>query len=380
LPPCTQTGLDRQQAWWRGVCLCLVGALVCGCASAGFYLQAVAGQLEIWRREVPIDRLLADPALDANTRAKLELVAAALAYAQTELALPAGGSYRSYADLGRDYVIWNVFAAPEFALHPHQSCFVIAGCLDYRGYFRREHAERYAAQLRAQGFDVFVGGVAAYSTLGWFEDPVLNTFLGWSEVDLLEILFHEMAHQRLYVPDDTTFNESYATAVAEAGLERWYLDRDGSAAAVRAGQQRKRAVLALLDDTRTALSALYAEALPDEHKRQTKQTIFVELTARYARLRAGWDDNARTDRIMAAEWNNARLAAFATYHDFVQPFRALLKACGDDFAAFHSAASNIAALDKDARHSRLRGFEIPGQAIPCDAAAGNETLATDPDG
>lgn len=357
------------------MCLGLLSALVGGCASAGFYLQAVAGQLEIWRREVPTERLLADPALDADTRAKLELVATALAYAHTELALPAGGSYRSYADLGRDYVVWNVFAAPELALRPHQSCFLIAGCLDYRGYFRREHAERYAAQLRTRGFDVFVGGVAAYSTLGWFEDPILNTFLAWPEADLIEILFHEIAHQRLYVPDDTTFNESYATAVAEAGLERWFRDRYDAAAVIRARHQRKREVLALIDATRSALDALYAGDLPDAHKREAKKTLFAELTARYARLRAAAHETASSDHTTAAEWNNARIGAFAAYHDFVPPFRALLEACGDDFAAFHRAASAIAALDKGVRHSRLRGFEIEGQAPTCKAAADGATVA-----
>ena len=349
--------------------------LVCGCASAGFYLQAMAGQIDLWRREVPIDRLLSDPALDANTRAKLELVAEVIAYAQTELALPASGSYRSYADLERDYVVWNVFAAPELELRPHQSCFVIAGCLDYRGYFRREHAERYAAQLRGRGFDVFVGGVAAYSTLGWFEDPVLNTFLAWPEAELVEVLFHEIAHQRLYVADDTTFNESYATAVAEAGVERWYRSRQGSAATARAGQQRKREVLALIGDTRTALEALYAGDLPDDRKRQAKRTLFAELTARYARLRATGGDTARTDRLMAMEWNNARIGAFATYHDFVKPFRTLLAACGDDFAAFHSAASKLAALDKDLRHSRLRALATTRHAAACDAAVASASVS-----
>ncbi|MEX2479954.1 MAG: aminopeptidase [Gammaproteobacteria bacterium] len=356
----TPTRPDTTSGWRggrRALCVLMMAGLLTGCASAGFYMQAVAGQLNMWRREQPIERLLAESSLDERTRARLVLVEEIRTFAEHTLALPAAGSYRNYADLERDHVVWNVFAAPEFEFEPHRSCFFVAGCLDYRGFFRRGHAERYAAELRARGYDTFVGGVAAYSTLGWFDDPVLNTFLFWPERELAGIVFHELAHQRLYVADDTKFNESYATAVAEAGLERWYEHRYGTAAPVLAARRRERAVLALIEHTREALRELYASDLDDTAKRDAKRTLFEALETAYAALRRERTSKPDTTGFGKTPWNNARISAVATYHDHVDAFHALLAACANDFTAFHRAAVAIGDLEPDARRARLRALD-----------------------
>ena len=193
--------------------------------SGCYLLQAAGGQMEISAKREPIAEVIADAATPPQLRARLEYVANARDFASRELGLPDNESYRSYADLDRPYVVWNVFAAPEFSVEPRRWCFPIAGCVVYRGYFSEEAAQHYASRLRRRGDDAAVGGVAAYSTLGHFKDPVLSTMLGWSDAQLAATLFHELAHQVVYVPGDSEFNESFATVVEEAGLERWLTER-----------------------------------------------------------------------------------------------------------------------------------------------------------
>src|SRR4051812_10885006 len=208
---------------FRCILLALSASSLCGC----YLIQAATGQMQIVSKRQPIAEVIRDPATSEKLKARLEYVAAARDFASRELGLPDNESYRSYADLGRPYVVWNVFAAPEFSVEPRQWCFPIAGCVVYRGYFSEAAAQRYARKLRRRGDDVAVGGVAAYSTLGHFKDPVLSTMLGWSDAQLAATLFHELAHQVVYVPGDSQFNESFATVVEEAGLERWLAARQG---------------------------------------------------------------------------------------------------------------------------------------------------------
>ena len=195
--------------------------LVLPTLSGCYLMQAAGGQMEIASKREPISAVLKDPATPETLRTRLEYVAAARDFASRELGLPDNASYRSYADVGRPYVVWNVFATAEFSVEPRRWCFPISGCVVYRGYFNEARAQRYARRMRGQGADATVGGVAAYSTLGHFEDPVLNTMMGWSDAQLAATLFHELAHQVVYVPGDSEFNEAFATAVEEAGLERW---------------------------------------------------------------------------------------------------------------------------------------------------------------
>ncbi|MDD5330670.1 MAG: aminopeptidase, partial [Sulfuricella sp.] len=194
--------------------LAIAAALfISGCANLGYYSQAVGGHLHVMNAAHPIRDVLQDPAADPELKHQLEDVAAIREFASRELALPDNNSYRAYADLGRPYVVWNVFAAPEFSVEPEKWCMAFVGCVNYRGYYDRADADRYADALRHRGLDAFVGGITAYSTLGLFDDPVLNTFLRLGDTEVARTLFHELAHQRLYVKGDSVFNESFATTV-----------------------------------------------------------------------------------------------------------------------------------------------------------------------
>ncbi|MGE0875892.1 MAG: aminopeptidase, partial [Burkholderiales bacterium] len=260
-------------------------------------------------------------------------------------------------DLGRAYAVWNVVAAPEFSLEPVQSCFPVAGCVSYRGFYAREDAERHAARLRAAGHDVFVAGVPAYSTLGWFDDPLLSTFIRYPESELARLVFHELAHQALYVKGDTSFNESFAVAVEREGVRRWLQARGNAAevAAFAAAQARVGEFAALMAGARRRLQALYAEDLPVQERRARKAAAFRALQADYAALkRDRWHGYAGYDRYFSGEGpNNALMASFATYTRHVDAFARLLAAEGGDLARFYARAAEIAALEKPARDAAL---------------------------
>src|SRR5215469_7923048 len=266
---------------WRVRVLTLASActLLSGCGTP-YLMQAASGEVHVLRERVPIDTVLADPHTPAAVREHLEQVRAAREFASQELGLPDNDSYRSYADIGRPYVVWNVVAAPEFSVAPKRWCFPVAGCVAYRGYFHEQPARDFALALESQGLDVAVDGVPAYSTLGKFADPVLSSMLRYGDDDLAATIFHELAHQLLYVRDDSEFNEAFATTVEYVGLERW-LARQGEAAriqAFRAEQQRERALVKLLAATRARLQPLYASSLPREEMVVKKAEVFTQLT------------------------------------------------------------------------------------------------------
>lgn len=311
-----------------------------------YYVQAARGQLEIVRKREPITEVLTDPATPPELRRRLELVSDARAFAVASLGLPDNGSYLSYADIGRDYVVWNVFAAGEFSVEPKTWCFPVAGCVAYRGYFAREDAERKAAELAAVGYDTWVAGVAAYSTLGRFEDPVLNTMMGWSDLRLVETLFHELAHQQLYVPDDTEFNESFATVVGRIGARRWFEARgaaDSLAALERLAAWQsawRETVLKLRQD----LALLYASDLAPAAMRREKDRLFAQLAAL---------------PIAPARppVNNAGLIPAIAYHGLVPGFLGLLEACEEDLDCFYERTAALAGLPADERRQRLAAFD-----------------------
>ena len=213
-------GPGRMMAWMTLPTVLLAVALA-GCADLPYYWQAAGGQFELWQRSRPIAELVADQTTEADIKARLERVQAIRAFASRELGLPDNASYRTYADLGRPFVVWNLFAAPELSLTPKEWCFPVAGCVTYRGYFAEAGARALAGELEAQGLDTYVGGVPAYSTLGWFADPLPSTVIGYPDLDLARLIFHELAHQVVYVPGDTLFNESFATTVEREGVRRW---------------------------------------------------------------------------------------------------------------------------------------------------------------
>ncbi len=310
-----------------------------------YYLQAARGQLEIVRKRTPIAEVVADPGTSPSLRRRLELVGSAREFAVTELGLPDNGSYRSYADLGRDFVVWNVFAAAEFSLEPKRWCFPVAGCVAYRGYFEREAAEAEAARLAAEGYDTHIAGVAAYSTLGRFADPVLNTMMGWSDLRLAETLFHELAHQRLYVQDDTEFNESFATVVGRAGARRWLRSR-GDAEALAALERRVAWLgdwMAQVEALRSRLQALYASERPPAEMRAEKARLFAGLARSPIAPRQPPTDNAALVPAMA-------------YHGLVPEFTGLLDTCGGELACFYERAAALAELEPAARRESLAAY------------------------
>jgi predicted aminopeptidase len=328
---------------------------VSGCSTVGYYAQAVSGHLEVMWRAEPIEERLHETSTPAPLREKLERVLAIREFASRQLALPDNDSYRRYADLGRPFVVWNVFAAPEFSVTPIQSCFPFAGCVSYRGFFSEEGAQRHAAELAQQGDDVYVGGVSAYSTLGWFSDPVLSTFIQYPEPEVARILFHELAHQEVYVKGDTVFNESFAVTVEEEGLRRW-LERDGTPAqrAAYAESRRRRSEFdALVLKYRARLSDFYAQPLSIEEKRAGKRRLFAEMSDEYGALKASWGGFAGFDRLLAGGVNNAFLVSIASYTELVPAFRALLAQKKGDLPAFYREVKDLAKLEKAERDARL---------------------------
>jgi predicted aminopeptidase len=329
--------------------------VVSGCTSLEYYAQAVSGHLEVMWLAVPIEERLHEAGTPVPLREKLERVLAIREFASRELALPDNDSYRRYADLGRPFVVWNVFAAPEFSVTPIQSCFPFAGCVSYRGFYSEEAAQRHAAALTQQGDDVYVGGVSAYSTLGWFADPVLSTFVQYPEPEVARILFHELAHQEVYVKGDTVFNESFAATVEEEGLLRW-LEREGTPAqrASTIDSRRKRAEFAaLVMRYRVQLDELYGRPLSAEDKREGKRRLFSEMAEEYASLKASWGGFTGFDRLLARGANNAFLASIASYTELVPAFRALLARKQGDLGAFYQAVRELAKLEKLERDKRL---------------------------
>ncbi len=305
----------------------------------------------------PITRVIDEPSTPPDLRAQLEAVAAIRDFASRELKLPDNGSYRSYADVGRRYVVWNVVAAPEFSVDAKEWCYPIVGCVAYRGYFVEGRARRFAETLRAQGFDVAVGGVSAYSTLGHFNDPVLNTMMGWNDVELAAIIFHELTHQLLYVPNDSSFNEALATTVEEEGVRRWLRaqGRDADLANHLAQQEHYAKVVELLTATRDRLRAVYASGLAPELEREKKRAALESMRSAFALLKAGWGGHAPFETWFAEEPNNAHLASVATYFDCVPGFQRELEAVGGNLTAFYARVRQLAKLHQEKRDAMVCG-------------------------
>lgn len=323
--------------------------------SGCYLLQAASGQWELTSKRQPIAELLSDERTPETLRNRLEYVSAARTYASAELGLPDNDSYRSYADVGRPFVVWNVFATDEFSVAPRRWCFPIAGCVVYRGYFDERNAQNYARRLRLRGQDTAVGGVAAYSTLGHFKDPVLNTMLGWSDVQIAATLFHELAHQVVYVPGDSEFNEAFATVVEEEGLQRWLASRGRlqDLDAWNDQRQRNAQFVGLLLQTRERLDALYRSDVPDEQKRDRKQYEFGVLKLQYAQLKDDWNGYRGYDAWFGRTLNNANLVSAATYYGCVPGLRRVLQSVGSDLPRFYEQARTLAKESKETRQAAV---------------------------
>jgi len=362
---------SRAKKWIAVVALALAVVTVSGCQTLTFYGQAIKGQYQLVVNRKPVTKLLADPATPARLKTQLELLQKLRAFATNELKLPVDGRYAKYVDVHRPFVVWNVEAAREFSMEPRTWWYPLVGSLFYRGYFSERNATNYGASLRRDGYDVFVGGVEAYSTLGWFEDPVLNTFIFNPEPDLAETLFHELGHERVFARSDTDFNEAFATTVGEEGARRWLRATGDKPAYERylAGLARTREFVRLTTNTRRQLEALYGDertkegrvkatsakrAVPPEQLRQEKQRILQQLRRDYAGLKEKWGGDTGYDGWFAREVNNAQLNSVAAYYDLVPGFEHLLSAAGGDLEKFYQEAERLSRMPKKERRQWLR--------------------------
>lgn len=340
----------------------LAVCLVTGCGSLGYVAQSTSGHLGLTASAKPVSKWLEDDKTPPKLRDRLELSQRMRDFAVNELRLPDNRSYRSYADLKRPYAVWNVVAAPELSLDLRTWCFPVFGCAGYRGYFTVDEADALGDRLRGEGWEVSVYGVPAYSTLGWTDflggDPLLNTFIFHPEGELARLIFHELAHQVVYVKDDTQFNESFATAVERIGAGRWLATQAGDAARTQYEQidSRRRAFRQLTRQTRERLDALFRSGATDDAKRQGKAALMAQMRADYERLKnERWGGYAGYDAWFAHA-NNATLAVQGAYDDLVPQFERLYEREGSDFDRFYAAVKRLAALPKAERDATLRAM------------------------
>jgi len=345
--------------------------LIGGCSQGAYYAHSLFGGAKILTQRRAIERIVRDPEVDSTLRERLERALEIREFASRELGLPDNKSYRTYVELDRDYVSWTVTAAPEFSVSPVTWCFPIAGCVSYKGFFTEEKAEALATELREQGLDVSSGGVSAYSTLGWFADPILSTFLGRSEVDLAGLIFHELAHQVVYVKNGTEFNESFATAVELEGVRRWIASRteesqseepqseephaEAAIQAYRQSQERQDEFVHLVLRHRQQLTKLYATDLPEGSMRKEKKRIFGDLQRDLISLRENWNSRTALSGWIDADLNNANLAAVGAYHGWVGAFEAILGE-STDLPHFYERVAELAALSPVEREERLASY------------------------
>lgn len=367
----------REPRWWLGLLLGVGVALVLsGCSTVAFYHQAVRGHSQILFGRTPIRNVIAHPQTDPTLSAKLALVLRLRDFAQSQLGLPAGKHYLHYADVKRPFVVWDIYAAPAYSLEAKTWWYPVVGSLSYRGYFHESKARDEAARLAARGYDVYVGGVDAYSTLGWFSDPVLNTFIDREETDLADLIFHELAHQKLFLKGDTDFNEAFATSVAREGVRRW-LTQQGDPERLRSWEEKTRRAdkfLELILNARRALELAY-KAAPSLAARgpagdpeacdaklemkQSKAGVFHQLKAEYQALKRQWGDSNEFDAWFQAPINNARLNAEATYYELLPGFARLMSETGHDLEQFYAAVRKLEKLPKTERSAHVRQEPAP---------------------
>jgi predicted aminopeptidase len=343
----------------RSGVIALILVTTSGCAKLGYYTQAIGGQLEILAKRRSIPALLDDPDTAPELRARLTPILEMRAFASEELGLPDNKSYRTYVDLKRPYVVWNVFAAPEFSLEPVDWCFVFAGCVSYRGYFSERGAQKFANKLAQDDYDVYVAGIAAYSTLGWFHDPMLNTILRRPEPEIAGLIFHELAHQVVYVRDHTEFNESFALTVELEGIKRW-LAAKGSTDQFQkylVRKKRRDEFVQLVTKLRHQLDEIYASETSDDKKRVAKQQAFIGIRQDYRELKKGWGGYTSYDAWFARDLNNAHLASVRLYNQYVPAFQVLLSQHNGDLKAFYSSAEELGQLSKAKRVEKLQSLQ-----------------------
>jgi predicted aminopeptidase len=357
----------------HGALNCVLFAVSClllnACAGPSYYAQAISGHFSMMGNRQDISELLESGTLDPKLESELRLSRELLEFAATELNLPNSDSYTQFVRTGQDAITWNVIAAPEFSLTPKRWCFLGSGCVPYRGYFKQPDAEKFAARLAKKDFDTTVSPAIAYSTLGWFDDPLLDTMLQYNEEQLAAFIFHELAHQRLYVKGDTAFNEAYASFIEEVGVRRW-LESTGQAQQLVRWQKQEKASLqlnGLLQETRAELATVYSSGQQAEHMKKNKDGVFNQMRADYqALVEQDWEGESLFPSLLVPDFNNARLALINAYQGGACAFENLYRSAGRDMSRFNQLAAGKAALDRTQRSSWLNQ--------PCEVIASNSDL------
>lgn len=343
----------------KAALLVLLSIVLVSCETVGYYSQAARGQLTIVFGREDIQRLIEQPDLSVDLAEKFARVMDIREFAARELGLPVGKNYSTYVDVEREHVVWNVFAAPEFSVDSVSWCYPIAGCVAYRGYFSEQSAVNYAAKLEEEGFDVYTGGVDAYSTLGWFEDSLLSTVLNRADYQLAGLIFHELAHQLVYLPGDTTFNESFATAVEREGVRRWLTESNDASNidAALLDYDRQQQFVDLVTDYRDRFESLYQLDLVDVSMRSQKLQLQQALREEYELLKQQWRGYGGYDAWFSQSLNNAQLSTVASYNDLLPFFAAIFDSLNQDFTAFYAEVSRIADLPQRERDELVAAAE-----------------------
>lgn len=355
---------------------CLAVLLLGGCQSLGYYAHVAGGHAKLMGDRRSIERVLADPSTSPQRREQLQTLQQARVFASERLSLPANSSYQRFVDLDRPFVTWAVFAADEFSVQPVVHCFPIAGCVAYRGYFDEARAQAFARRLQAQGLQTWVGGVGAYSTLGWFADPLLSTMLDAGVDAAVSTMFHELVHQKVYVRDDTAFNESLAVFVEREGVRQWRSER-GRPAPDPASQARSREFTLRVLALRDALARLYGSPLDPGRMRIARDQQIEAFRSSHRRLRQlpHWRDDARFDGWVAGEINNASLLPFGLYDQWFDAFARLFEDSGRDWGRFHAAVEDLAALDSPARTRALEALLAAQSGVTSSSSTSNTSEA-----
>ena len=339
--------------------LAIIVLLLSACESAHFYWQASTGHLDLMRQRQPVADVLQGDSLSEQQRAQLLQAVAIRDYAADTLFLPVNDNYQHIVSLDSNYVSWNVFAAESLSMEALQWCFPVAGCVSYRGYFKEQAARDYGEKLQQQGYDIYVGGVTAYSTLGWFKDPLLSTFLRYQDTRLAALLFHELAHQVVYVKGDTTFNESFATAVEELAVAQWLrdADRENQLAAWEGHNRWVETFTQWLLLHRDKLQQIYDSAGSEAEKRAQKQATIASMQASYGAFRRANGGDGGFDAWMRQPLNNASLLSIGSYNDWVGAFKQLFRQQGCRWPDFYRAAERLAAQQPDQRIRTLEALQ-----------------------
>jgi predicted aminopeptidase len=348
--------------WTQIIFGVILAVVLTGCESMVYYKQLISGQIAILNERQPIHELLDNPDTPEKLKEKLRLVIDIRSFAKNELFLPVKNQYLDFVALDRPFAGWNMWATPEFSFSPKTWCYPIIGCAIYRGYFSKKDAFNYGHQLESQGYDVYIGGVVAYSTLGWLDDPVFSTFIYRSDIRLAALIFHELSHHLLYVSDDTTFNESFAIAVEQEGLRRWLtaINNQKASGIYKLDYRRRQQFIELVMKYRKELETLYAKNLPIPEKRQAKAAVFEKLKDDYRLLKQHWNGYSGYDFWMYQKMNNAKLISVSTYNDLVPAFLELLKTCNNDLKVFYKKCQDLSKKSKEERWAYLEKYRPKG--------------------